>query len=63
MLEKELREFRQLFGKSLKTFAEDLNISLSLYEKIERGERQPSRNFLKKLKKKYPIFDINRLFQ
>ncbi len=40
-------------------FAKKLEISRSLYEKIENGVRNPSINFLKKLIKIDPNIDLN----
>lgn len=54
-----LRDFRNQLGLSRREMAETLNVSLSLYEKIELGERNMSANFLKKLKSKYPDLDID----
>lgn len=54
-----LRDFRNQLGLSRREMAETLNVSLSLYEKVELGERNMSANFLKKLKSKYPDLDID----
>lgn len=59
---KVLKDFRISLGYTIKDFAKILGVSNSLYEKIEQGTRKPSREFLTKLKKAYPQFDINVLF-
>lgn len=48
--------------KTQKEFAEELNVSKSLYEKYERGEREPSKKFIKKILTKYPKTNINIFF-
>lgn len=58
----ELKEFRKSLGLTILEFAETINISKSLYEKVESGARKPSREFTTKLKKKYPQFDVNIFF-
>lgn len=57
-----LKDFRKLQGKSRAEMAEILGISLSLYDKIETGDRTASANFIRKLKKIYPTFDANIFF-
>lgn len=39
-----------------------LGVSKSLYIKIEGGLRKPSREFLMKVKEKYPLCDMNIFF-
>lgn len=39
-----------------------LGFSESYYEKIEKGERKPSREFLYQLKKNFPKIDMNIFF-
>ena len=58
----ELKEFRSSISMTATQFAESLGISRSLYEKVEQGCRKPSNNFLSRLKKRYPQFDINIFF-
>lgn len=57
-----LKDFRQNHGYSKKQMAEILQISDSLYEKIEYGVRLPSRKFLSKFKAVFPNFDMNIFF-
>lgn len=57
-----LKDFRQNNGFSKKQMADILQISISLYEKIEYGVRLPSRNFLSRFKAVFPNFDMNIFF-
>lgn len=57
-----LKEFRLSLNLTLQGFADIINVSKSYYEKIESGERKPSREFMKKLKYKFPQFDLNIFF-
>lgn len=59
---KEIKQFRASLNLTTKAFADNLKISKSLQEKIEMGVRKPSREYLEKLKKTYPQFDINIFF-
>lgn len=54
-----LRNFRAQLGLSRREMAKNLGVSLSLYEKIELGQRNMSASFLKKLKSNYPNIDID----
>lgn len=42
--------------------ADELDVSVSFYSKIENGDRLPSRDFLTKVKKRFPLFDMNIFF-
>lgn len=57
-----LREFRQSLNLTLQEFADNIDVSKSYYEKIESGQRKPSREFMTKLKHKFPQFDVNIFF-
>lgn len=57
-----LKKFRQSNGYSKKQLADILQISDSLYEKIEYDVRPPSRNFLNRFKAAFPNFDMNIFF-
>lgn len=57
-----LKEFRTSLGLTMQQFAENIKVSKSLYEKIETGNRKPSREFITKLKITYPQFDANIFF-
>lgn len=54
-----LKSFREAIGKTQEQMANEFEISKSLYEKIETGVRKPSREFIERFKKKYPIIDVN----
>lgn len=58
----EIKQFRASLNLTSRAFAESINVSKSLQEKIEMGIRKPSREYLEKLKKKYPQFDVNIFF-
>lgn len=58
----ELKEFRKSLNLTLQEFANKIEVSKSLYEKVENGFRKPSREFTTKLKAKYPQFDVNIFF-
>lgn len=57
-----LKKLRHDSGFSMQEMADTLEISKSLYEKVECGDRLPSRNFLQKLKQAFPNFDVNIFF-
>lgn len=57
-----LKNFRSSLNLTAQEFADEIGISKSLYDKLEAGARKPSREFLTKLKKKYPQFDVNIFF-
>lgn len=57
-----LKKFRQSIGLTITEMAEKLEVSKSLYEKVETGHRMPSRKFIQKTKKAYPQFDTNIFF-
>ena len=57
-----LKDFRISLGLTIQEFAKSINVSKSLYEKVESGDRKPSREFTSKLKQKYPQFDVNNFF-
>lgn len=54
-----LKEFREAIGKTQEEMAKELEISKSFYEKIESNERKPGRELIEKIKKKYPLIDVN----
>ncbi len=60
---KTLKSFREAIGKTQDEMSMELGVSKSFYEKIENGERKPSREFIECVKKKYPIIDINIFLQ
>ena len=58
---KELELFRKSQNLTRQEFADAIKVSKSLYEyeKVETGQRKPSRNFVEKLKNRFPQFDTN----
>lgn len=58
----QLKEFRKSLGLTVSEFADEMKASKSLYEKVENGFRKPSREFMTKLKKRFPQFDTNIFF-
>lgn len=58
----ELKDFRISLGLTISGFAKEIKVSKSLYEKVESGIRKPSREFITKLKNRFPQFDTNILF-
>ena len=54
-----LKEFRKGRNLSQEKMAELLDVSLSLYTKIESENRKPSREFMNKFKTAFPDFDMN----
>ena len=59
---KVLKDFRSSLKLTTQEFANSIQVSKSLYEKVESGDRLPSREFTTKLKRKYPQFDVNIFF-
>ena len=57
-----LKKFRKEKGYTAKQMAEKLEISSSLYDKVEGDFRTPSQNFLARFKQKFPDFDMNIFF-
>lgn len=58
-----LKDFRVQHGYSREQMAQKLDISLSLYDKVEFDARTPSKNFLNRFKKVFPDFDMNIFFE
>ena len=56
---KTLQDFREALGKNRREMAEEIGISKSMYEKLETGERKPSRELIEKIKMKYPLLDVS----
>lgn len=57
-----LKKFRESVGISQYNMARKMDISLSFYEKIERGHAEASRGFMQKLKKAFPDASIDEIF-
>ena len=57
-----LENFRKKKGYTKLEMANALGVSLSLYEKVEYSDREPSRNFMARFKEQFPDFDMNLFF-
>ena len=57
-----LKKFRTENQLSREQMAQNLGISVSLYNKVEFDARTPSGNFLKRFKSAFPNFDMNIFF-
>lgn len=57
-----LIDFRLSKGLSRREMAQKLEVSHSLYEKLELSDRQPSRWFMERFKRTFPSFDMNIFF-
>ncbi|MFS0819019.1 helix-turn-helix transcriptional regulator [Lysinibacillus sp. 1P01SD] len=58
----ELKKMRKELKLTQKSMAKSMGVSLSMYEKVERGHKKASRNFMESLKKKYPEVIIDEVF-
>lgn len=58
-----IKSFREELGFSMEEFAKKLKMSLSMYEKIEYGYREPSKKFIEKIKNTFPYIDTNIFFK
>ena len=59
---KKLKLFRKEKGLSQEAMAKKLNITHSMYEKVESGRAGASAAFMKRLKKAFPDAHIDYLF-
>ena len=57
-----LKDFRKSKRLNQKQMAKELDVSPSYYYKIESGYQNPSFEFLVKLKKRFPIVNIDEMF-
>lgn len=57
-----LVDFRNLNNLTQKNMADQINITLSYYSKIELGLKNPSYNFLVKFKKAFPNACVDEIF-
>ena len=57
-----LKEFRNTTGLSQDNMARKLGVSLSMYQKVERGAVRAPRGFMDKLKEAYPHVSIDVIF-
>lgn len=58
----QLKSLRKQLGLSQRKMADSMGVSLSMYEKVERGNKKASRNFMESLKRKYPQIIIDDIF-
>ena len=56
---KTLKEFREAIGKTQQEMADEFEISKSMYEKLENGDKKPGRELIRKIKLKYPLLDVS----
>lgn len=54
-----LKEFRQKKNKTKQQMADLIKLSLSMYEKLESGQRKPSVDTIKRFKEVFKDFDTN----
>lgn len=59
----ELKKIREELNLTMDEMAEKLNMSTSMYEKIEYGYRVASRQFITKMKEVFPYIDTNIFFE
>lgn len=59
---KPMRDLRVSNGLTQKEIADRVGVSLSMYEKVERGTIQASRNFIGKIKSEFPHISIDNIF-
>lgn len=61
-LKNNLIEFRKDKKMTRSEIAKEVGVSLSLYEKIELGARNPSYNFICKFIRAFNNVDVNKIF-
>lgn len=59
----ELKKYRAKNKMTISQMAKFIGVSTSYYEKIEYDTKQPSFNFLKKVKNKIPKINIDIFFE
>ena len=57
-----MKEFRKSLKLKQKQMAKEIGVSASYYCKVEAGSRNPSYEFLVKLKQRFPETSIDELF-
>lgn len=57
-----LRELRKENGYSQEQMAAELGVSLSMYQKVEQGNAKAGRNFMEKIKQRFPEASIDYIF-
>ena len=58
-MHKKINEFRKKQGLTAEAFTKKIGLSSSAVLKVLYGEREPSRNFLKRMKQAFPDADMN----
>ena len=58
-----INNFRKEKKLTVEDFAKELGYSISAVTKFIYGEREPSKNFFKKIKKRFPDTDMNIFFE
>lgn len=58
----ELKKMRKELNLTQKSMARSIGVSLSMYEKVERGHKKASRNFMESIKRVYPEVIIDNIF-
>ena len=58
-MNEDLIEFRENEGFTPERMSIEIGVSPSYYYKIEQGTRNPSYNFLTKIKNRFPEIDLN----
>lgn len=57
-----LKQFRLSVSLSQEKMAQRLGCSVSMYQKVERGQAKPSRGFMEKVKTQFPFASIDEIF-
>ena len=57
-----LRELRKENGYSQEQMAAELGVSLSMYQKVEQGNAKAGRNFMEKIKQRFPEASTDYIF-
>lgn len=57
-----LRELRKENGYSQEQMAAELGVSLSMYQKVEQGNAKAGRNFMEKIKQRFPEASVDYIF-
>lgn len=58
-----INELRKSLNLTIEAFAKELKYSVSAVTKIIYNEREPSKNFFRKLKRRFPEIDMNIFFE
>lgn len=58
----QLKKVRKQKNLTQQQMADSIGVSLSMYEKVERGYIKASRNFMDAFKNKYPNINVDSIF-